>query len=143
MTPRYEFGYGLTYSNFSYSDFSIDLNTNVTAQSGLNANATAQSDLFDTVATVSIRVANTGNYSTAEVSQLYLQIPGASTRALRGFTKTALAPDASQPVTFGLRKKDISEWDVVLQQWVQPKGTYQVMVGASVLDVKLQGTFSL
>lgn len=108
-----------------------------------SANATAQGDLFDTVATVSARIANTGNFSTAEVSQLYLQIPGAATRALRGFAKTAVAPGGSKPVSFSLRKKDISEWDVVSQQWVQPEGTYRIMVGASVLDTKLSGSFSL
>lgn len=133
VTPRYEFGYGLTYSSFEYSDFSIDS----------QPNSTAQAALFDTVTTVSIRVANTGNFSTAEVSQLYLQIPGVGTRTLRGFAKTDLAPGASKPVTFSLRKKDLSEWDVVSQQWVQPKGTYEVMIGKSVLDVQLRGSFKL
>lgn len=133
VTPLYEFGYGLTYSSFNYSDFSISLQQNATATAGL----------MDVVGTVSIRVANTGNYTTAEVSQLYLQIPGASTRTLRGFAKTEIAPGATKPVTFELRKKDLSEWDVVKQQWVQPKGTYQISVGKSVLDVQLKGTFSL
>ncbi|KAH9840459.1 glycoside hydrolase family 3 protein [Teratosphaeria destructans] len=131
VTPRYEFGYGLTYSDFEYTDVSIRIDS---------INATG---LFDTVGTVTHRVANIGDYSTAEVSQLYLQIPGARTRALRGFAKTPLAPGASKAVTYSLRKKDVSEWDVVSQQWVQPKGTYKVFVGKSVLDVCLQGTFTL
>ncbi|EME82408.1 glycoside hydrolase family 3 protein [Pseudocercospora fijiensis CIRAD86] len=131
VTLRYEFGYGLTYTTFPYSDFAINIyQPDVTG-------------LFDTVGTVSIRVTNTGDFSTAEVSQLYLQIPGANTRALRGFQKTPLAPGASKPVTFSLRKKDISTWDSDAKRWVQPKGTYQVFVGKSVLDIQAQGSFTI
>lgn len=134
MTPRYEFGFGLTYSDFAYSDFNIN---------APSAASVAKCDLFETVATVTARIANTGSFSSAEISQLYLQIPGADTRALRGFAKTQLQPGTNKRVTYSLRKKDISSWDVVSQQWVQPTGTYEVMVGASVLDIRLQGSFTL
>ena len=142
ITPRYEFGYGLTYSSFSYSGLSINL-------SGISAssNATAvgvggQSSLFDIVGTVSATITNAGSVAAAEAAQMYLQLSGVKTRALRGFQKPLIDPGASAQVIFNLRRKDISTWSATQQRWVVPSGTSQVFVGKSVLDTPLTSSFT-
>lgn len=141
ITPRFEFGFGLTYSEFSYSNLSIHLNSSVETYSV--DDFTRQNSLFEIVASISATITNTGKWQAAEVAQLYIQLPTAETRALRGFTKAMLRPGESKQVTFPLREKDISSWDTVSQEWVRLQGTYQVAVGASVLDIKLSDSFTL
>ena len=165
-TPRYEFGYGLTYTTFEYSDLRKDFNdsalagevpvapvyTNGTTDdnpNNTNVIVGGLASLFDNVATVRARVRNTGTVAAAEVAQLYMQIPcpsaGSSdqtTRALRGFQKVIIQPGETAEVSFNLRRKDFCTWDVVQQAWVVPEGQYQVHVGKSVLDTPLTGSFA-
>ena len=170
ITPRYEFGFGLTYSSFEYSKLQVDINATATdgeptGGAPVYANGTTQNtendsvivgglaSLFESVGTVTTRIANTGSVTAAEVAQLYLLIPDenvaasnssvVNTRALRGFQKLELAPGDSRQVTFGLRRKDVSRWDTVKQAWVVPSGAFEVFVGKSVLDTPLQSTFTL
>ncbi|TIA59722.1 putative beta-glucosidase [Aureobasidium pullulans] len=150
VTPRFAFGYGLTYSNFSYSGLQMSANGSAVTSSsppGTVAGIAAEggtTSLYDIIATVSIAVKNTGNVATAEVAQLYLGIPGSGVpKVLRGFEKQLIQPGASVNMTFSLRRRDMSIWDVVRQQWVLPSGAYNIMVGKSVLDIQLQGTLTL
>lgn len=160
VTPRYAFGYGLTYSSFNYSALSIAVtvpssNGSATGNAPVYTNGTTEQNnstasigvaglnsLFDVVGTVTASITNTGTAAAAEVGQLYLTIPGAKTRALRGFQKASVAPGASAQLSFPLRRKDVSRWDTVKQAWVVPTGTFEVAVGASVLDLPLTGTFA-
>ncbi|KAJ5605311.1 glycoside hydrolase family 3 protein [Penicillium lagena] len=135
VTPRFEFGYGLTYTNFTYSN----LNDNVRASSGVG---TGQS-LLQTVGSIKATIHNTGSVEASEVAQLYLQLPGANTRALRGFQKLRIAPGKSEIAQFNLRRKDISSWNAVTQAWEVPKGKIVVYVGKSVLDSQLQGSITI
>ena len=67
-------------------------------------------------------------------------MPASPPKQLRGLQKLSLAPEASGTVTFKLRKKDLSYWDVGMQKWVMPEeGGFTVYVGASSRDVRLQG----
>ena len=142
VTPRYEFGYGLTYTNFSYSALSINVAATNASSNNTAVGVGGQMSLFESVGSISATVTNTGTVSAAEVAQLYLQSPkGNQTRALRGFQKQTIDAGASAQFTFNLRRKDVSYWDVVLQQWVVASGTFQVYVGKSVLDTPLTGTF--
>lgn len=172
ITPRYAFGYGLTYSEFSYSGLSASASgrggnyggghhgpssyrrpSSYAPKSYTHGNATkpvvASSEggdpsLFVTVANVAATVTNTGDVAAAEVAQLYLDIPGdGPTRVLRGFEKVFLQPGASAKVTFALTRKDVSVWDVVSQAWVTPSGAIGVFVGKSVLDIQLTGSLTL
>ena len=146
ITPRYEFGYGLTYTNFSYGGLGINV---VAANSSSASNNTAigvgvagQLDLFDSVGLVTAVITNTGKVAAAEVAQLYLQSPqGNGPRTLRGFQKIMISPGASEQVSFNLRRKDISYWDIMQQKWLVPAGQFQVFVGRSVLDTPLTGMF--
>lgn len=169
-TPRYEFGYGLTYSSFNYSQLQININTtatdsNPTGDAPVYTNGTTQNannsaivvgglaSLFASAGSISASITNTGPVTAAEVAQLYLQIPTGNvtasnssivnTRALRGFQKVMLAPNETAQVEFPLRRKDVMRWDTVKQAWVVPGGEFGIWVGKSVLDVPLVSSFTL
>ncbi|KAI7234003.1 putative glycosyl hydrolase [Hortaea werneckii] len=115
IEPRYAFGYGLTYSSFSYSDVSVSWtdgsaptlappNVDVLVPGGV-------ASLFDVVATVSATITNTGSVGAAEVAQLYIRRPNepAGVTPLRGFEKTPnLQPGESECVKMHLQRKDLS-----------------------------------
>ena len=149
VTPQYAFGYGLTYSTFSYSNLTASLAPNTTAGSAgatYNGNGThvqpegGDPALWQTVASACITIKNTGSVAAAEVAQLYLHIPGGPARVLRGFEKKFLQPGESAEVTFELNRRDMSTWDVVQQAWVLQSGAYEVMVGKSVIDIQARGS---
>ncbi|GLA22010.1 hypothetical protein AnigIFM63326_000142 [Aspergillus niger] len=146
ITPRYEFGYGLTYSTFDYSGLKISVHSGVNTDY-LPPNSTIEeggiSALWDVVATVTCSVSNTGSVAAAEVAQLYLGIPGGPAKVLRGFEKKLIQPGKHMKVQFDLTRRDLSSWDVVNQAWGLQKGDYSVYVGKSVLDTQLTGTLTI
>ncbi|KAE9402449.1 beta-D-xylosidase/beta-D-glucosidase [Gymnopus androsaceus JB14] len=139
ITPRYEFGFGLSYTTFSYSNLWIDATSSKDASSIMEtAENFAESDgtnsLYDILFTASATITNSGNVTGSEVAQLYISIPEESqpVRMLRGFDKVKnLAPGASATAAFPIRRKDVSVWSVVDQQWYIPNGTFTISVGAS------------
>lgn len=144
IQPRYEFGFGLSYTTFDYSSLvtgSISGSTGggTTAPGGV-------SSLWDVVATVTATVTNNGTVAGAEVAQLYIGLPSSApttpVRQLRGFDKLSLAAGASGTVKFPLRAKDLSYWDSAKAAWVLPTGTFNIFVGASSRDIRLTGTLS-
>ena len=148
VTPLYAFGYGLTYSDFSYSSLTATLLPNTTAGSAgatYTGNGThVQPEggdplLWQPSAKVCITIKNTGAVAAAEVAQLYLHIPGGPARVLRGFEKKFLQPGEEVEVTFELTRRDLSSWDVAKQAWELQRGDYEVMVGKSVVDIQARG----
>lgn len=134
LPVRYEFGFGLSYTNFTYSGISI---------SNVNTSSIANLLREDPIYRVSATVKNTGTLEGAEVSQLYLGFPasaGEPTKVLRGFSKTQLAPGASRVVHFDIRKKDVSVWNEFLNAWQVPTGAFTFMVGASSRNLPLNIT---
>ncbi|KAI0549905.1 beta-glucosidase M [Xylaria curta] len=145
ITPRYEFGFGLSYTTFNFSALNISKNGSVdTAEfpSGPIRQG-GQVDLWDVVATVSATVTNAGSVSGAEVAQLYVGIPGAPVRQLRGFEKTFLNVSMQDTVSFDLTRRDLSVWDVVAQKWALQKGDYGVFVGSSSRALPLKGVLTV
>jgi hypothetical protein len=69
-----------------------------------------------------------------------LAAPESPPRQLRGFTKLSLRPGESGVATFSLRRRDLSYWDVELQEWVLPHGPFNVYIGASSRDIRLNDT---
>ncbi|KAF7335801.1 Fn3-like domain-containing protein [Mycena venus] len=167
ITPRFEFGFGLSYSTFAYSGLQtvhvgsarraeaatssapvvVSSATASTKSTSASASLSAVPPRYTSpLLTVSFKIQNTGHTAGNEVSQLYLGFPashGEPPKVLRGFARTMLSPGQSKTVTLTLRQKDVSVWDVVAQKWTIAKGTFTVMVGSSSRNIHLQGTFQL
>jgi len=146
VTPRYEFGFGLTYTTFSYCDLKINLLPGVSTAYLPPASPIIPggiASLWDVVTQVTAVVTNTGSMDAAEVAQLYVGIPGGPIRQLRGFSKVGIPVGGSVTVEFDLMRRDLSEWSVMDQSWVLQNGSYAIYVGASSRDLPLQGTLTI
>ncbi|KAJ5611167.1 hypothetical protein N7510_007886 [Penicillium lagena] len=148
IQPRFEFGYGLTYSNFSYSDLKAVVNSDADLgylPKGSDAQAAegGYEALWDVVADVSCSVKNTGDVTAAEVAQLYIGIPGGPMKVLRGFEKKMIESGEEKHFKFDLTRRDLSQWDVTKQAWGLQAGKYPIYVGKSVLDIELHGMLDL
>ncbi|KXJ96246.1 glucosidase [Microdochium bolleyi] len=147
IEPRYEFGFGLSYTKFAYAGLDVSA---ANVKSGPTTGAIVPggpSDLWDTVATVTATVTNTGAVQGAEVAQLYITLPSSApstpVRQLRGFDKLPLAPGQSGTATFVLTRRDLSYWDVASKKWVMPAGTFGISVGASSRNLPLKGSLQV
>lgn len=129
IAPLFPFGHGLSYTQFEYSDIKL---SSASMQSG------------DTL-TVTAKVTNTGARAGSEVVQLYLHDMQASVprpeKELKGFSKVYLEPGQSGTVTMTLNQRDLSFWDVTRSDWLAEPGKYNVMLGASVADIRLNKQF--
>src|SRR5262252_9582485 len=139
ITPLFPFGYGLSYTSFSFSNLSI----NPVQTSGLDPNHAPN----QTVADVTAQVTNTGSRAGSDVAQLYLGDPAAAgepPRQLRGFDRIELAPGQSQEVTLPLTAQDLAYWNGA-SQWTVAPGSYQVYVGDSsaLASLPLTGSFQV
>lgn len=146
IEPRFEFGYGLSYTSFSYSGLSFaptDAHTEEYPSSNVSVIQGGHPELWDVLFNVTAYITNAGKLAGAEVAQLYLGIPTAPVRQLRGFEKVHLEPDATTAVVFALTRRDLSVWDVVAQKWQLQRATYHVYVGASSKDLRLNCTFDV
>ncbi|KIY53470.1 glycoside hydrolase family 3 protein [Fistulina hepatica ATCC 64428] len=124
ITPTFEFGFGLSYTTFNYSDLSIS--------------SSGSSQI------ITFTVTNSGDVDGTEIPQLYLGYPdgaGEPPKVLRGFDEVILSAGASSTVTMSLSQRDYSIWDTVSQSYVVPSGTFDVYVGASIKDIRLTGSF--
>lgn len=146
ITPRYEFGFGLSYTTFEYSDLEILKTDAVSDIHPIGDIAEGgQVDLWDVIANVSVNVTNTGAVDGKEVAQLYVGVPGENepVRQLRGFEKSTINAGDTACVQFGLTRKDLSVWDVVAQTWALQEGSYNIYVGRSSRDLPLSGTLEI
>lgn len=149
ITPRFEFGFGLTYTTFNYTNLKIENTIDPSTFSPFPTGPIipgGHADLWDTVATVTADVTNTGDVPAAEVGQLYVSIPGEGqpVRQLRGFEKVMLGVGETKTFEFGLRKRDLSVWDVGVQGWRLLTGKeYGFAVGASSRMLMLNGMLVL
>ncbi|QQK47671.1 putative beta-glucosidase L [Penicillium digitatum] len=144
IAPRYEFGYGLSYTTFNYVGLVVSISGKAGASSGRIVPGGAE-DLFESVGTISVTVQNIGEVAGAEVAQLYLglpdSVPSTPPKQLRGFQKLNLQPGEPGTATFELTRRDLSYWDVPIQKWVVPSGIFTVYVGSSSRDIRENGQF--
>jgi beta-glucosidase len=122
--PRYPFGYGLSYTTFSYSSLDV---ANPTLGTG------------DTL-TVSVDVTNTGPVAGTEVVQLYVGYPntalttgwGRPVKELKAFARVGpIAPGATRTATLSVKASDLGYWDAAAKAWTVEKNVHQLYVGPS------------
>ena len=114
---RFPFGYGMSYTTFAYSDMAAD-------EQG-----------------VSLTVTNTGSVAGTEIVQLYVAKKNSElfrpARELKGFARVTLAPGEKQRITIMLDDKAFRFWNVKANRWEIEGGEYELLVGASVEDIRL------
>jgi beta-glucosidase len=122
IKPLFAFGHGLSYTTFQYSDLKLEKNPG-----GI---------------TVSCAVANTGKVQGSEVAQLYIHDVEASTdcpeKELKGFKKISLLPGEKKTITLEIKKGDLSFYSEQKKNWTFEPGEFQVLVGSSSDDIRLQ-----
>jgi beta-glucosidase len=128
LTPQFPFGFGLSYTNFSFSNLHVG---------ALSAGGQA---------TVTATVTNTGSRAGADVAQLYVNDPAASGQPplqLEGFQRVNLQPGASQTVTFQVSQQSLQYWNSSSNAWATSTGNYGIEVGDSNANLPLSGTLAV
>jgi beta-glucosidase len=129
-TPLYPFGYGLSYTNFEYSNLRIAPNEIRRAGN----------------ARISVDVKNAGSVAGVETAQLYVHETYAPistpVKRLRGFERVALEPGETKTVTFTVGPEDMQLLDLDMH-WVVVPGEFEIMVGRSSQDIPLKGTLKV
>jgi len=129
VTPRYPFGYGLSYTTFAYRDLKLN---------------TPRIGPTDTLR-VTVTVVNTGTREGTEVVQLYVRDEVASVarpvRELKGFRRVTLKPGEARPVELRLAARDLAFYGLAMRPVLEP-GTFRVFVGPNSVE-GLEGSFEL
>ncbi len=120
---HYPFGFGLSYTSFQYDDLKV------------------------TKEGVSFSITNTGERDGAETAQMYVGLPGSTvfraSRELKGFRKVFLKAGETKQVTIPFDSRTFRYWDVKENDWVTEQGTYSIMVGSSVEDIRLESQLAV
>jgi beta-glucosidase len=119
IEPLYPFGYGLSYTQFAFSNLRVTPNP-------------------DGGATVTVQVKNTGAVAGDEVAQVYLQAPATkpsgvqfAPKTLAAFDRVTLKPDEEREITLQVAPRAFEYWSVASNQWVKPAGARTILVGDS------------
>ena len=127
MPVAFPFGYGLSYTSFSYDNLQIE-HSEITDH--------------DTV-TVSVDVTNTGNMEGKEIVQLYVSdltcAARRPVRELKGYEKVSLAPGERKTIHFTLDYRSFAWYNETIMDWYAASGDYQILIGASSRDLRLSG----
>jgi beta-glucosidase len=125
--PLFPFGYGLSYTTFTYSDLKI-----APAAKGSGA-----------LLVVSFQVKNTGSRAGAEIAEVYVgdshaPVPRPA-KELKGFAKVSLRPGESKQIAVLLDHRAFSYYDAAKHDWAVAPGEFGILVGRSSADIRLQG----
>lgn len=139
MDVLFPFGYGLSYTDFTYSNMKVTVN-------GKNA---ADVDLIKETdeIVVSADITNTGNCDGAEIVQLYIKNPVVyeirPEKELRDFAKVFLKAGETKTVTFTLNARAFSYYETRIHDWYAESGDYEILLASSSRDIRLQDTVSI
>ncbi|WP_369765727.1 beta-glucosidase BglX [Flavobacterium sp. WC2429] len=129
-SPRFPFGYGLSYTTFKYSDLKL-------SQNKIKSNETIE---------VSVTITNSGKIAGEEVVQLYLRDKvGSVVRPiieLKDFQKIKLNAGESKTIQFHIDKEKLSFYNAALH-WITEPGDFDLMIGSSSADIRLRDSFEL
>ena len=130
MKPAYEFGFGLSYTDFTYGELQLG------------------SDRFTDRITATLEITNSGKVAGREVVQIYLAAPAGNlnkpVKELVAFAKTKLlGPGESQNLSFELHPMDLCSFDPATSSWIAGPGNYVILAGASSLDIRQKAGFTL
>lgn len=128
MEVQYPFGYGLSYTEFEYSNLRL-----------------SHKEIQDTdTVNVEVTIKNTGNFFGKEIVQLYVSDPECQEirplKELKAFTKVALAPEEEQTVYFSLSYRDFAYYNIDIHDWTVETGEFQLKVGQSSRHICLTET---
>lgn len=131
IDPQFPFGYGLSYTDFTYSDLK------------LSTGKISQNEQLQ----VSCTIENSGAMAGAEVVQLYVTDEKASVdrpeKELKGFQKIYLQPGEKKEITFKIDTTALAFYDTKIHDWIAEPGKFQVLIGSSSRNIKLQKRFEL
>ena len=129
--PLYPFGFGLSYTSFSYSNLKVS----------------ADSMKSDGSVMVSVDISNTGRYEGAEVVQMYVKFIGSSVerprQELKGFRRVFLLPGETKSVDIPLEAAQLAYWNVEQHKFVVEAGKVHLLVGRSSADILLETTLDV
>ena len=127
----FPFGYGLSYTTFEYSDIK------------LSASSIKDTDSVD----VSFKIKNTGSVGGAEIAQVYVCDKESTIfrpkKELKAFTKVFLNAGEEKEVTLTLSKRAFAFYNVNISDWCVESGEFDILVGASSRDIKLNATVNV
>jgi beta-glucosidase len=131
IKPVFPFGFGLSYTTFAYRNLKL-------SRPALTPGGSV---------TASVDVTNTGTREGSEVVELYVHDPAPkidkAVRELKGFEKIALRAGETRTVTFTIDGRSLAYCDVPGHRWKSDAGTYQIEVGASSRDIRVQSPLRL
>jgi beta-glucosidase len=131
VAPRFPFGHGLSYTLFAYGDVSVDRESFGPGED----------------VTVTVAVRNVGDRSGCEVVQVYVRDVESSLlrpeKELKGFAKVELGPGEQRMVRIVLPHRAFAAWDPALKGWVAEPGEFEILVGASSVDLRGRRTIRL
>lgn len=139
MDVLFPFGYGLSYTDFTYSNMKVTVN----GKNAADVNVIKETDEI----VVSADITNTGNCDGAEIVQLYIKNPVVyeirPEKELRDFAKVFLKAGETKTVTFTLNARAFSYYETRIHDWYAESGDYEILLASSSRDIRLQDTVSI
>lgn len=139
MDVLFPFGYGLSYTDFTYSNMKVTVNGKIAA----DVDMIKETDEI----VVSADITNTGNCDGAEIVQLYIKNPVVyeirPEKELRDFAKVFLKAGETKTVTFTLNARAFSYYETRIHDWYAESGDYEILLASSSRDIRLQDTVSI